>query len=135
MDLVAARRAELRALVSARDVSANVATRARIVLWMAEGRLRVETAQLAGVSLPTVDRWVDRYEAEGLAGLMDRSHAAPREQVPSWVPAQILALTRQTPPASTGLSHWSSRQMAAYLKHTEGVTVSWHYVAGVWRRH
>src|SRR5258706_883441 len=135
MDLLEAGRAELRALVSSRDVSADVATRARIVLWMAEGRLRVETAALAGVSLPTVDRWVDRYAREGVAGLVERSHAAPREQVPAWVVARVLALTRQTPPESTGLSHWSSRQLAAYLKRTDGVLVSWHYVAGLWRRH
>src|SRR5262252_9567703 len=121
MELLEGDRADLRALLSSRDVSAAVATRARIVLWMGEGRRRVETAALAGVSLPTVDRWVDRYEAEGVTGLMDRSHAAPREQVPAWVPARIVALTRETPPESTGLSHWSSRQMAAYLKRTEGV--------------
>src|SRR5688572_7744143 len=135
MHLVEADRVELVALINSRDVSAAIATRARIVLWMAEGRLRVETAALAGVSLPTVDRWVDRFEREGLAGLLGRSHAAPREQVPGWVPARILALTRQTPPGSTGWSHWSSRQMAVYLKRTEGVAVSWHYIAGLWRRH
>jgi transposase len=42
-------------------------------------------------------------------------------------------LTRSTPPVSTGLSHWSSREMAVYLKRTEGVSVSWHYVAKLWR--
>src|SRR2546430_6264225 len=57
----------------------------------------------------------------------------PRAQVPAWVPARILALTRASPPAETGLSHWSSRQLAAYLKGTEGVWVSWHYVAKLWR--
>src|SRR5215510_15858186 len=123
MDLVEIARAELRALVNSRDVTAAVATRARIVLWMAEGRRRVEVAGLAGVSLPTVDRWVDRYHAQGVAGLVDRSHAAPREQVPGWVAARILALTRQSPPASTGLSHWSCRQMAAHLKANEGICV------------
>jgi transposase len=135
MSLAEDERVELRALVSSRKVSAAVATRVRIVLWMGEGRKRVETAALAGVSLPTVDRWVDRYAAEGIAGLTDRSRAAPREQVPSWVPARILALTRETPPDSTGLSHWSSRQMVDYLKRAEGVTVSWHYVAKLWRLH
>jgi len=118
--------AELRALVSSRDVPAVVATRARIVLWMAEGRRRKDVAEWAGVSLPTVDRWVDRYAADGLAGLDDLSRAAPRAQVPAWVAARILALTRTTPPAQTGLSHWSSRQMAGYLRRTEGVSVSWH---------
>jgi len=56
-----------------------------------------------------------------------------RAKVPAWVPARILALTRVTPPVETGLSHWSSREMAAYLKRHESVTVSWHYVAQLWR--
>ena len=46
---------------------------------------------------------------------------------------RILALTRMSPPAGTGLSHWSSREMAAYVKRSEGVAVSWHYVARLWR--
>ena len=75
--------AELRALVNSPDVSAAIATRARIVLWRAEGRLKKEVAALAGVSRPTVDLWLGRYDAEGVAGLLDRSHAAPREQVPA----------------------------------------------------
>jgi transposase len=114
--------AELRAVVSSRGLPAVVATRARIMLWMAEGRRRKDVAELAGVSLPTVDRWVDRYAEEGLAGLDERKRGGPREQVPSWVPARILALTRASPPSETGLSHWSSRQLAAYLKRTEWPT-------------
>ena len=133
MNLAEDQCAELRALVTCREVPATLATRARIVLWTAEGHRRKDVAELAGVSLPTVDRWVDRYAAEGLAGLDERSHAAPREQVPSWVPARILALTRCTPSTATGLSHWSTREMAAYLKSHEGVSVSWHYVAKLWR--
>jgi transposase len=125
--------AELRAVVNSRDVTGAVATRARIVLWMAEGRMRKDVATLAGVSLPTVDRWVDRYETGGLAGLVERKRGAGREQVPARVRARILALSRTTPPTATGLSHWSSREMARYVTRTEGVSVSWHYVAKLWR--
>jgi transposase len=125
--------AELRAVATSRDVSGAVATRARIVLWTAEGRMRKDIGELAGVSLPTVDRWVDRYAQHGLAGLEERKRGAAREQVPARVRARILALTRAMPPAETGLSHWSSRQMAAYVNRTEGVSVSWHYVAKLWR--
>ena len=38
-----------------------------------------------------------------------------------------------SPPAETGLSHWSSREMAAFIQRTEGVYVSHHYVAKLWR--
>jgi transposase len=124
---------ELRAVVNSPDVSATVATRARIVLWMAEGRLRKDVADLAAISLPTVDRWVDRYATYGLAGLEGEKRGAGREQVPAQVAARILALTRTSPPAETGLSHWSSREMSAYLQRSEGISVSWHYVAKLWR--
>jgi transposase len=124
---------ELRAVASSRDVSGAVATRARIVLWTAEGRMRKDVGELAGVSLPTVDRWLARYADLGLTGLEEHKRGAPREQMPAHIPARILALTRTTPPVETGLSHWSSREMAAYVTRTERVPVSWHYVAKLWR--
>ncbi|MET8212960.1 hypothetical protein ABZT51_44935 [Streptomyces sp. NPDC005373] len=48
--------AELRELANSREVSADIATRARIVLWSGEGRQRMDIAELLGVSLPTLDR-------------------------------------------------------------------------------
>jgi hypothetical protein len=41
-------------MVNSSEVSAAVATRARIVLWRAEGRQKQDVAALAGVSRPTV---------------------------------------------------------------------------------
>ena len=95
--------------------------------------MRKDVAELAAVSLPTVDRWVDRYATQGLAGLEGGKRGGGREQVPARVRARILALTRTSPPSETGLSHWSSREMARYVRRTEGVSVSWHYVAQLWR--
>lgn len=122
-------RADLRALVYSQDVAATVATRARIVLWTAENRRKKDVAELAGVSRPTVDLWLGRYATQGITGLLDRPRGAGREQVPASVRARILALSRTSPPASTGLSHWSSREMSAFITQTEGVSVSHHYVA------
>ena len=125
VELSVEQQGQLRALMNNPDVSAAIATRARIVLWRAEGRLKKEVAALAGVSRPTVDLWLGRYDTEGAAGLADRSHAAPREQVPAAVRARIQALSRSRPPLDSGLSHWSSREMAACVTRTEGVYVSW----------
>lgn len=133
MELTTDQQAELQAMAKSSDVSATVATRARIVLWCAEGRFKKQVAELAGVSRPTVDLWLNRYQADGIAGLADRSHAAPREQVPRWIRARILAASRMSPPADTGLSHWSSREMAAFIARTAGVSVSHNYVAKLWR--
>ncbi|MEX5638211.1 IS630 family transposase, partial [Parafrankia sp. FMc2] len=114
-------------------VPANVATRARIVLWCAEGRPKKEVVTLAGVSWPTVNLWLSRYEADGVGGLVDHKRGAPREQVPAKIRSRVLALTRTAPPAETGLTHWSSREMARYVTRTTGVSISWHYVAKLWR--
>ncbi|MDT0343193.1 IS630 family transposase [Streptomyces litchfieldiae] len=125
--------AELRALAGSRDVPAVLALRARIVLWAGEGRRRKDIAEWAGVSAPTVDRWKRRYAELGLAGLEEHKRGAPRVQVPPRVRGRVIALTRMSPPMETGLSHWSTRSLAAYLKRSEGISVSWHYIARVWR--
>jgi transposase len=131
VELTAAQWEELRDLTYRADVPATVGGRARIVLWYAENRLKKEIAALAGVSRPTVNLWLSRYESDGVAGLFDHKRGAGREQVPARVRARILAATRQTPPG--GLSHWSSREMAKFIARTEGVSVSWNYVAKLWR--
>ena len=66
--MTADQRAELAALVNSADVSAAVATRARIVLWRAEDRPKVEIAALAGVSRPTVDLWLSRFAPAAFPG-------------------------------------------------------------------
>jgi len=133
VELTVDQQAELRGLVNNPDVPATVGTRARIVLWHAEDRQKKEIAVLAGVSRPTVDLWLARYRSEGIVGLLERPRGAGREQVPAWVRARILAASRTSPPAQTGLSHWSSREMAGFITRTEGVSVSHHYVATLWR--
>jgi len=133
VELTSEQRAELQALVYSPDVVATVATRARIVLWCSEDKQKKDVAALAGVSRPTLDLWLARYGAEGIAGLLDRPRGAAREQVPASVRARILALSRTSPPSSSGLSHWSSREMVTFMARTEGVSVSYHYVAKLWR--
>jgi transposase len=133
VELTVDQRAELRAVVHSSEVPATVATRARIVLWRAEGRQKKEVAELAGVSRPTVDLWLSRYARGGVGELLDRPRGMGREQLAVSVRARILAASRISPPAETGLSHWSSREMAAFILRTEGTYVSHHYVAKLWR--
>jgi transposase len=78
VELTLGEQAELRALINGAEVSAAVGTRARIVLWHAEGRRNKDIAVLAGVSRPTVDLWLGRYAAEGAAGLLNQRPGAPR---------------------------------------------------------
>ncbi|WP_406419468.1 helix-turn-helix domain-containing protein [Streptomyces sp. NBC_01614] len=74
-----------------------------------------------------------RYAERGMAGLEEQRRGGPRTQVPQQVRARVIALTRMSPPAESGLSHWSTRTLADHLKRREGVSVSCHYIARIWR--
>jgi transposase len=88
---------------------------------------------MSGTSKPTVYSWIGRYEQEGLAGLDDRKSAGRPRSVSGSERARILALTRKPPPEATGLTHWSSYEMARYLKRHEGISVSHNFVHELWQ--
>jgi transposase len=126
---------ELRVL--ARDPRADsvVAGRARMVLWRHDGLSVDRIAELADVSGPTVRTWLARYQRSGVEGLRNTPHPGKPRQVSAEVRSRIMAVTRATPPAATGLSHWSSRELAKYLKQHEGIEVSHEFIAQLWREH
>ncbi|WP_103531692.1 IS630 family transposase [Streptomyces sp. SM11] len=133
MDLSSEQIDELRELAGSRHAPADAALRARLVLWTAEGRRRKDIAELAGVAPNTVDRAKARYLVGGIAQLASRKPGGGRDQVPATTRARVIALTKTTPPTESGLSHWSTRTLVNHMKRREGISVSWHYVARIWR--
>ena len=121
-------REELESWVRARTTPQRRVERARIVLGSADGLSARAPRREVGVSLPTVKRWLDRYEAEGLAGLEDRPRRGrPRTSVTAEVEAEVVRRTlEEDPPRGT---HWSTRLMAgaAELHHGQ--------MARIWRAH
>ena len=98
--------------VRSSTVRAGLAQRARIVLLAADGESLVGTAARVGVSVPTVRSWRNRYRDHGLAGLSD----APRSGRPRRVDhRRIVAETLKPPPKKLGVTHWSTRLLAARL--------------------
>lgn len=91
---------------------AGLAQRARIVLLADEGIGTAEIASRVAVSKPTVINWKRRYATQGLDGLVDR----PKSGRPVVVDeTQIVLTTLEPPPAHLGVTHWSSRLLAARL--------------------
>jgi transposase len=133
MDLSERDRAELQAAIKSPGYDGSVSARAQIVLWYAEGYQKAEIASMSGTTRPTVDKWLERYEREGMEGLTSRTSPGGPRQIPDRIRARVLALTRETPPAVLGISHWSSPEMARYIKKTEGVYVSQTWVSRLWR--
>src|SRR5829696_8416921 len=119
-------REELVVLTRSSSVGAGLAARARIVLLAAEGTPNVEIARLVGVSRPTVNAWRTRYAERGLPGLAEEKRAGRKRSIDQ---RRIVAETLRPPPASLGVTHWSSRLLADRLG-TSHVTV-----AAAWKRY
>jgi transposase len=112
--------------VRSTSIRAGLAQRARIVLLAGDGIGTNEIARRVGVSKPTVILWKKRYAAEGTGGLADR----PRPGKPRVSDdAGIVLATLELPPARLGVTHWSSRLLAAELG------LSNVKVAKVWREY
>ena len=104
---------QLSRLVRASSARAGLAQRARIVLLASEGMLNADIAERVGVSRPTVNRWRARYADAGVAGLVDEDRPGRPRTIDQ---RQIVAETLVPPPANLGVTHWSSRLLAARLK-------------------
>ena len=122
--------AVLRRWVNAARAPATLVRRAKILLLAAEGVANSEIAERLEVSRPTVIAWRKRYAHEGLTGgLADRHRRGRPQSVRRDRRAAILAATLSPPPQALGVTHWSSRLLAAEL----GVSHS--TVARVWAEH
>src|SRR5215207_5028736 len=107
------------------SVRAGLARRAWIVLLAAEGVGTNEIVRRVGVSKPTVIGWKRRYAAEGVGGLEDR----PKPGRPRMVDeAAVVAATLEPPPDRLGVTHWSTRLLAAE------VGISNFAVGQVWKK-
>src|SRR5262249_27007739 len=108
------------------SIRAGLARRARIVLLAAEGGGTNEIVRRTGLSKPTVIFWKRRYAAEGTGGLEDR----PKPGKPRTTDDVAIVLrTLEPPPGHLGVTHWSSRLLAAELG------LSNVKVAKVWREY
>ena len=105
-------------------VRAGAAKRARIVLLAADGVGNRRIAELVGASPTTVIAWRERYQDRGLPGLRDRERPGRPRELDHRV---IVAETLKPPPKKLGVTHWSSRLLAARLE------ISNTSVARAWR--
>src|SRR5215212_3853547 len=67
-----AERARLTAVTRRPTAAAGLVRRVRIVLLAADQRPLDQIARTLGIDRTTVRSWLDRYRADGLAGLHDR---------------------------------------------------------------
>jgi transposase len=111
------------------SIRAALAERAKILLLAAQGLSNTAIAHQVGCSRPTVILWRQRYAEQGLDGLDDQPRSGRPQTVRRDRRAEILAATLAPPPEHLGVTHWSSRLLAAELG------VSHNTVARVWHDH
>jgi transposase len=98
--------------------------RCQAVLMAARGRRHRHMAEDLGVSVRTLQRWLNTYHARGLAGLQIRWASGRAAKIPeAWAP-EILTWI-QAGPAGCGLdrANWTYEELATHLYQTTGIAV------------
>ena len=128
VEVSAADRARLEAIVAARNSPQKHVWRARIILLTAAGLGTVEITRRSGKSKNCVWRWQERFMQEGVAGLLrDKSRPSRIQPLGAKVAQRVVALTQTDPPGET--THWTAGMMAKAV----GISVS--SVQRIWRAH
>jgi len=110
VQLSAADRAALAALVSKGTASVRELKRGLGLLALAEGETLTAVAQHQQVSIQTVANWRNGYEAKGLAMLQDARRPGRPVTIDGGQRAQVTALACSEAPAGHG--QWSLRLLA-----------------------
>ena len=128
VEVTAAERDRLEAIVADRNSPQKHVWRAGIVLATADGLGTVAIMRHTAKSKTVVWRWQERFAQEGVDGLLrDKTRPSRVKPFGPEVAERIVALTLAEPPGET--THWTGRAMAKVT----GVSLS--YVQRVWRSH
>lgn len=104
----------------------RVRTRAQMVLLSAEKKLKVdEIADIVRESSVTVLRWLHRYIAEGIQGLMDAPRAGRRSILTDEFRKRLLEVVRRRPRSlELEYSMWTLQRLADFMAEDTGMRVS-----------
>jgi transposase len=106
-------RNELDKWAGSRTLPAGDVFRARLILALADGQTYSQITTSLQTSAPTIARWKQRFEEEGLAGLAPRHKGSQPRVADAKVQARIARKTHQKP--ADGSTHWSCRKLAKAL--------------------
>ena len=111
MELAAEARVRLARIAADRNSRQKHVYRARIVLLAGDGLGSTRIARVIGKSEPTVRRWLARYRAAGVDGLLrDATRPPGKEPLHKAVVERVVHLTLHERPKDA--THWSARRLA-----------------------
>jgi len=106
-------RSELSKWAQSRTLPAGDVFRARLILALADGASYSKIMHTLQTTAPTISRWKQRFQEQGMAGLDPRHKGSQPRVANAAVQARIARKTQQKP--SDGSTHWSCRKMAEAL--------------------
>jgi len=121
-------REELNQVVRNGNTRQKVALRARIVLLSADGISTGEIMSQLGTTTPTITRWRERYETDGVSGLLkDRSRPGRKRRIEETKVREVVDRTLQEKPSNA--TQWSTRTLAV------AVGLSPASIQRIWKAH
>ena len=104
----------------------RVRTRAQMMLVSAENKLTAdEIADIVRESSVTVLRWLHRYIAEGIQGLMDAPRSGRSSILTDEVRKRLLEVVRRRPRSlELEFSMWTLQRLADFMAEDTGIRVS-----------
>ena len=121
-------RATLESMARNGNTPQKLALRARIALLSSDGTTTSQIMRQLGTSNPTITRWRNRYETDGIPGLLkDRSRPGRKKRIEETRVNEVVERTLREKPLHA--THWSMRSMAT------AVGLSPATVQRIWKEH
>lgn len=129
MNLSAAERGQLEAIVRSRTMRAADVRRSKLILMLEDGESREAIMRRLECDSRFLSRWSSRFLSERLGGMYARHPGRAPKQPVAKLEARVLNRTLRHKP-SDGSTHWSSYKLAAELGDVSVSTVQ-----RIWRKH
>jgi transposase len=105
-----------------RATSAKAARRLIALALVVDGKSREEAARTAGMDRQTLRDWVHRYNAEGVAGLVDRKQAGRTPRLDAEKKAKVLGWVEAGPDMATDkVVRWRRKDLSRKIKESFGI--------------
>jgi len=125
LELTEEEKLELTRRTQASTTSKRDSLRGQIVLFRSQGRSLVDVSRALNVRVATVSKWSQRFELEGIAGLVDQQRCGRPDRIANEKVKAVISKVTQPP---SGRKRWSVRSMG------KAVGISHGSVNRIWRR-
>jgi transposase len=113
----------------------NAARRMLALAHVLDGRSRGEAANLCGMDRQTLRDWVHRYNAQGLAGLLDRPHPGGKPRLACEQEVEVAKWVREGPKLlEDRVVRWRRIDLARKIEQRFGVKLAERSVGSLLRR-